>query len=511
MAGRISEPEVTLSIIPAAQLASVEAQKVLIVGQMLAAGTATGGELIQDHPDDGTEDTLFGQRSHVAGLVREFKKLNKRSQLDILPLDDAVGTQATAVATVTGTATATGSFTLTVGSSKNHSFTIDVTSGDSETVVAATIASTLTADANAPFTTASALGVATMTAANDGTYANEWDIRVSGSVAGISVALTGWTGGATDPTLTTVLSVIENVRYQTILWPSVYALTVVQTEIDARFNVTNDVKDGVVFQTKKGTFASIDSYVSSLNSQSLVIMPNKTVSKTLAKGTAIVEMPDIISAQICAIRALRYTEDAPLTQFLTTTSPTDQFGGIHIASLPYHNTAMTNLNVPAADEFFSDDDLSNFKTNGISAIGPNRAFNGVILGDMITTYLTDTAGNTDTSYKFLNTVDTSSVIREFFFANYKSRYAQSRLTEGDLISGKDMVNAASFRAFSNRLYDELAEEALVQSGRAAKKDFDDNLSIVLDISSGQITVNMAPLLVTQVRIIIGTIQVNFGT
>lgn len=507
----ISEPNVTLSIIPAAQIASVANQKALIVGQMLATGTATGGDLIQDHPDEGTEDDLFDARAHVAGLVREFKKLNKKTRLDILPLDDASGTQATSVVAVTGTATATGTLSLIVGSAKNHIFTISITSGDTADEIGDAIVTALTADTKAPFTAANVTGTVTITASNDGTLADEWDIKLSGAVAGISVALTGWTGGATDPTLTSILDVIANVRYQTILWPSVYDLSVVETELNARFNVTNDVKDGVAVQVKRGTFATLDSYVSSLNSQSLAIVGNKTVSKTLHKGSAIVEMPDVIAAQVCAIRALRLTEEAPLTQFNTTVAPTDQFGGIHIASLPYHNTLMPNLPIPEPDDFFSADDLENFKTNGIAIIGPNTAFNGVIMGDMVTTYLTDAAANPDTSYKYLNTVDTASAIREFYFNNYKVRYAQTRLTDGDLKARKDMVNEASFRAFSNRLYDELTEEVLVQAGRVAKKSYDDNLSIVVSVSGGSITVDQAPLLVSGLRVVIGTIQVNFGS
>ena len=104
-----SNPQVTLSIIRAQQLAGVTEQRVLIVGQMLAAGTATGGALIQDFPNDGSEDTLFGRSSHLAGLVRAFKKENKVSNLDVIPLDDAVGTQGTGVVAFSGAATETGS------------------------------------------------------------------------------------------------------------------------------------------------------------------------------------------------------------------------------------------------------------------------------------------------------------------------------------------------------------------------------------------------------------------
>lgn len=512
MGGSISLPETTLSIIPAAQLASVQEHKVLIVGQMLAAGTATAGALIQDHPNDGIEDALFGQTSHIAGLVREFKKLNKISRLDILPLDDdGSAVKATAIAAVTGTATEDGEIVLTIGSDKNHKKTISITSGDSATDVGDAIVAAFDADSDLPTSQANVTGTVTFTAENGGTLADEWDIVLSGAVAGVTVALTGWTGGATDPTLTGILSVIANIRYQTILWPSVYALSEVETELNTRFNTANDVKDGVAFQFKRGTLATLKTYVATLNSQSLVVVGNKTVSKTLHKGSATIEMPDIQCAQFAAERALRLTNGASLSQFVSTVAPSDQYGGIHIGSLPYFNTGMPNLPVANAEDFFSSTSLSEMTDNGVSIVGPNRAYSGVVMGEIVTTYLKDTAGNSDTSYKYLNTIDTASLIREYYFENYKSRYAQSRLTTGDLIPGMDVQNEASIRAFSNRLYAELSDEALTAKGLTAQKDYDTNLIIVIDIAAGTATITMAPLLVTQLRAIIGTIQINFGS
>jgi phage tail sheath gpL-like len=512
MSGSISFPSASLSIIPAAQLVSVQEQKVLIVGQMLAAGSATAGALIQDHPNDGTEDALFGQTSHIAGLVRQFKKLNKLSRLDILPLaDGGAAVKATAVAAVTGTATEDGEIVLTIGSDKNHKKTISITSGDSATDVGDAIVTAFDADSDLPTSQANVTGTVTFTAENGGTLADEWDIVLSGSVAGVTVALTGWTGGATDPTLTGILSVIANIRYQSILWPSVYALTEIETELNTRFNTANDVKDGVAFQIKRGTMATLKTYVATLNSQSLVIPGNKTVSKTLHKGSATVEMPDIQCAQVVAERALRLTDGAPLSQFMSTVAPLDQFGGIHIGSLPYANTGMPNLPIANAEDFFSSTDLSEMTDNGVSIIGPNRAYSGVVMGEMVTTYLKDTAGNPDTSYKYLNTVDTASLIREYYFENYKKRYTQSRLTDGDLVPGFDRQNEASIRAFSNRLFAELGDEMLTQKGLAAQKDYDNNLVIVVDMDAGTATVTQAPLLVSQLRAVIGTIQINFGT
>jgi phage tail sheath gpL-like len=506
----ISKPNVTLNIIPASQLASVQAQKALIVCQMLPAGTAVSEALIQDHPNDSSEDTLLGRTSMGASMVREFKKLNKLTRLDILPIDDASGTQGTAVAAITGPATEDGTITVTVGSEINHSYDIDVTDADSATVIGDAIAAAVTADLDAPFSAANVTGTVTFTADQDGTLCNTWDIKVSGTVAGVAIALTGWTGGATDPTITTLLDAIANIRYQTIIWPSSFTITTLETDLDAKFNVTNDVMDGIGIQTILGTLSGAKSAVASLNSQSLCVVWNKTVSKTTHEGAATPEFPDVISAQVGAIRALRLTESAPLTQFLTSVAPVDQFGGVHIASLPYFNTLLPNLPVANAVDFPSQEDQDEAESNGLSIIGPNRAFNGTIFGGMVTTYLTDAGANPDLSYKFLNSVDTASANREFFVNNYRDKYAQTRLTDGDLIARKDMANEASIRAFSGEIYDQLARDALTQAGRAAKKDFMDNLVVSLNLTTGTATVTAAPLMVSQLRVFLGTIQVNFG-
>lgn len=508
----ISEPSVTFNIIPASQLAGVGDQKTLIVGQMLAGGSATAGDLIQDIGNDGSEDSLFGQRSHLAGMIRAFKRENKVSQIDAISLaDSGTATKGTSVVTFAGTATASGEINIIVGSGKDHNYEVSISTGQSATVVGDTLAALITADLDAPFTAVNAAGVVTITAANGGTLCNDWGLKTENTVAGITTTLTGWLNGATDPSLTGVLDAVANIRYQTVVWPSAYNLDTIASDLNAKFNVSNKILDGVAIQVKSDTLSNLKSYVSALNSQSVVVVGEKSVNLATRIGPSIMEMPDIVAAEMAAIRALRLTRDSNLTRYLTTTSSRDQFGGMAIGSLPYFNTALPNLPVASPVDEFSDEDLNELNSNGVSTFGPNRAFNTTIFGEVVTTYLTDTAGNPDISYRYLNTVDTASLIREFFFENFKKRYAQSRLTEGDLLPGRDMANESSIRAFCNELYDALADEVLVQKGTAAKKDFNDNLAIVLTMSQGKVQITMAPLLVTQLRIVIGTIQINFGS
>tara|TARA_R110000851_G_scaffold31113_4_gene84431 strand:- start:36 stop:1568 length:1533 start_codon:yes stop_codon:yes gene_type:complete len=507
----ISKPSVTLNIIPAEQLAKVSAHRVLIVGQLLA-GTATGGEMQAD-VDDATNaiNAQFGARSQVAEMVREFKKINKITPLDVLPLaDNGAAVDATANVAFSGTATAAGSLIVTFGSDKRYDTKIDISIGDTATAVGAAVETAFALYTSSPFTVAAATGTATATASNGGTHANDWTVRVQGAVAGITYVVTGWASGATDPSLTGVLDVLGSTRYHTVVWPAAYDISVIEDVLNARFNATNNVLDGVAIQVKKGTLSSLKSYVAALNSQSLSIIGDKTVNATARKGTSLREMPDVTATQAGAIRALRLTTGANLTQYLTTTAALDQFGGVALASLPYFNTALPSLPVPLAEDEFTFEDQDELNSNAIALISANRAFNTTIFGDVVTTYLTDNAGNADTSYKFLNTVDTASVIRETFFVNYKDRYAQTRLTNGDLIAGRDMANEASIRAFSLEVYRSLAVSGLTQAGSTAEQDFLDNLLISLDLATGTATINMAPLFVTQLRSIIGTIQVNFG-
>ena len=133
------------------------------------------------------------------------------------------------------------------------------------------------------------------------------------------------------------------------------------------------------------------------------------------------------------------------------------------------------------------------------------------MGEVVTTYKNDSAGNPDTSFKFLNYVDTASAAREYFWNNLKKRFAQSRLTEGDLIRGRDIANALSIEAYLTELYADLSELTILQAGETALQFFNDNISVTLDLSLGKATVTMIVPIVTQLRTINVSMQLAFTT
>ena len=90
MGNQILQPSVSLSLVSADLEVANKPQKVLLVGQFIA-GTATDGVLVEDIANDGSENGLFQRDSHLAEMVRAFKRIAPQVQLDAIPLADAAG------------------------------------------------------------------------------------------------------------------------------------------------------------------------------------------------------------------------------------------------------------------------------------------------------------------------------------------------------------------------------------------------------------------------------------
>jgi len=511
----VNQPDVTFNIIPAQGVISNEAQKVLFVGQQLPAGSATSGALVTNINTTGGEDALFGEDSHLASMLRAARKLNKNTRFDAIPLDDNGGAvDATGTVTFTGTATEAGTITIALVSEKNFSIDVAIADTDTATTIGDTFEAAVTALSKIPVTASNTTGAVTLTAKNGGEIGNNYGIKVTGSVAGVTVATVAFASGATNPVLTNLFDVIGDERYQTIVWPNTYTLSTLTDLLDPRFNVDNDIQDGVGITTQTDTFANLQTNGNAQNSASLVIVGNAIVNEALYRGGEFVEQDDVVSSEIAAIRSLRLTEGASIARFvISKNGPRDSFGGPALASKPYFNTPLSDLIVSDPGRGFTKTEIESLNTAGVAIFGNNSARNAVILGEVVTTRKTDSAGNPETTFKFLNLVDTSVNIREFYFNNVKSRYAQSRLTEGDLIPNRDIANEASIRAFLEGLYVTLSNEdfVLTQAGETSRNFYKENLSVSIDIEDGKVTVNSQVLVVTQLRDFNGTIQIAFST
>lgn len=516
----IRNPRVTLNLVQRDQIVSLEEQRVLIIGQLLAAGSASAG-LNVDLPRSAAEiNALFGARSHLAMMCRAFRKVNPWTKVDVIAVTEASGTAATAVLLTEGTATEAKTIYVDVVSSRNHSYKIDVEVGDDEAAISAKLLALTALDTSAPFTVAKSTDANTddthtFSAAGKGTYANGWLIRIRdaynrpASVAGLTFTLTGWTGGATDPTLTSILDPVENIRYQTVLWPSTWATSVPKSWINARFNKDNAIEDGVVFQWVHDTFSNVKTAAGNMNSPSWVMMTNETMDTAHWKGAHLPEAPDVLAAIMCAIRARRFEEGISISDLVVINEGRDQFGGRHIAALPYFNTPFVDVEQPYIGSGYTYAEQLELEEAGVSVIGTNVRNNSVIASVMVTTYVNDSASNPDDTWHYLNWRDTHSVIREFFVNNIREDFAQHRLTTGSAVPNMAIADEASIRAALYGYYNILSEDGITVYGREQRAYFEDNLTVTLKPSLRRVELYADVPMVSQFGNAIGSIKFHF--
>ncbi len=517
---QVSQPAVSITIANADATVQNTDQRVLIVGQQTAAASALDGALTINISSSGApEDALFGQDSQLAAMIRAFKKVNKVVRIDAIGLDDdGSGVPRVVDFTVLGTATAAGSVTVVAGSEKNHKFVVAVAVGDTATVVGGNITTAVNADLDVPFTASNTAGAVTRTAVNDGTVANDLGVEAIVAAVGLtlSVQVVETTAGATDPTLTGVLDV-ATLRYQGVVWPY-EDTTVVAAYLLPRRNPTNDILDGVSFTTIQDTHSNALVTLNALNNQDLVHFVDKQESIVPVAGLegylgpAQNEASYVKSSIFAAIRSLRLTQDESIASLVTSGASLDQFGGPALASLPYFNTPLEDLPLIPAGRGWTVLEIEQLFDAGGAVMGVNTAGNTAITGEVVTTYKTDAASNPDPTFQLLNYVDTQSRIRDYRWNNLKARFAQSRLTEGSVSRGRDMANSVVIRAFVEKLYQDLAGPGfvLVQDGAAAIAFYKDNLTIILDLSTGKVTITDLTPIVTQLRQIIMTMKITFS-
>ena len=514
MATIVREPNVTMTLSSALQQISNTEQRALIIGQKTPAGTAVSGQLYTNLLSVNDVSDLAGAGSIGDSMYRNIRKTNGVSRVDAIFLSDAGGAvKATGVFTITGTPTATGELTFIVGSESDHSYIIPIALADTPTTIGTLLASAINADTKAPVTGANVAGVVTLTANNGGTLGNLIGIAVDGSSAGVTVALTAFSAGATDPVLTTVFDPIENLRYQTIAWAYGSNTATIGNFLGARWNVANNILDGVGVMTINSTYGNALSTLNALNNQSLAIFVDEPVNETAYKAPSVFEMAWCATAQISGIKALKLTTGASTTGLVIAgTGSNDRFGGMHMASFPYFNmpTSMSPRTSGTTSRGFTQQEQDGIKNAGGAIYGNNTSGSLVILGEVATTYKTDNASNTDVTFKYLEYVDTSSVCREFFSNNARARFGQTRLTRGGVNPNTSMVNTATIEAYFCQLYQELANMSLTQDGDEFMSFFRENLNVTIDMSAGLVTAKLTLPIVTQLRQLLADIEITFN-
>jgi phage tail sheath gpL-like len=199
----------------------------LLIGQKLTAGTATASTpyLVSTTSQ---AIALFGRGSMLARMHAVYRLSDPTGEVWCMAAADAgAGVAATGTITVTGPATAAGTINLYIGA---QNVQVAVGSTDTANTIAASINTAINAALDLPVTSAVSTNVVTVTCRWKGATGN--DIQVIDSFrgtaggeslpVGVSIAYSGsnqLTAGATNPTLTTLITAMGDDAYDFVIHP----------------------------------------------------------------------------------------------------------------------------------------------------------------------------------------------------------------------------------------------------------------------------------------------------
>jgi phage tail sheath gpL-like len=258
-----------------------QTQRTLIIGQVLASGNAVVnmpvlGQGVSDAQAKG------GLGSMLALMTAAYVAADSVGETWFLPLADASGAvAASGTVRFTGSPTSTGVLSLYIA---GQSLSLTVVTGETPADIATALVSLVTATSNLPVTATATTDTVTLTAKNKGTGGNEIDLRLNylGSAsgqatpAGLTVALTQMTGGATNPTLSAALANLGDEPFDFVVCPytdtaSLDALKSLMNDQNGRWSYASQIY-GHVFAAQRGTLSTLATAGNARNNQHESIM-----------------------------------------------------------------------------------------------------------------------------------------------------------------------------------------------------------------------------------------------
>lgn len=243
-----------------------QALRSLLIGQKLVAGSATAGQPYLVATIDQAK-TLFGVGSMLARMFEVYRLNDPTGEVWCIALADAGGgANAAGSIVVTGPATAAGTIALYIAGQR---LTVGVAASATADTIAAAINAAINAAIDLPVTSTVSTNTVTITCRWKGTTGNDIAITQNyrGSLggestpAGVSLAITALSAGATDPALTAAITAMGDEEYDFIALPyaDTTSLDLMQTEMNdiaGRWSYARQIY-GHVYAAKRNTFSNL--------------------------------------------------------------------------------------------------------------------------------------------------------------------------------------------------------------------------------------------------------------
>lgn len=417
-------------------------EKVLMLGTKLAGGNATANEAIRVTSATQAK-TLFGRGSQLAEMVAAFKKHNDHSDLWVLPLAEKSGSvAATGSVQIIGQAVSAGVLSVMVA---GYNFKTAVAMGDTAAAIATKLARQISENPDLPFTANQSGDSVQILSRTKGECGNDIDLRTNyydGEVfpTGISVQMTPMTGGAINPDVGLAIANFGDTWWKYIINPftDTESLNLLRPELVRRWGPMAQI-DGLCLMAKRGTHAQTSTFGTQRNDH---------LFSTL--GTNLAPQPAYLWAAAFGAVCSKYLAIDPARPLQT---------------LPL------DLLPPKVSDRWKSDERNLLLFDGISTYTVN-AGGQPQLETIVTMYRKNSFGDTDPSYRFVETIATLSYWRYAVKARIQQKYPRHKLAkDGTRVSpGQAIVTPSTIRTELFALFTELEWKGLVEDFEQYKKE-----------------------------------------
>ena len=458
-------------------------QRALLIGQKTAAGTLVPNTpTVSQSNSDAT--AAAGAGSVLAGMAHAYRKNDPTGELWLLPLVDDVAASAASgqvVITAAAAGTSAGTVSLYIAG-----ILVAVPIGGNQ--VATQVVNAIVAAVNAlpelPVV-ATAGGTVpgstvTFTAKNRGLLGNDIDLRANyfGSAGGealpvgISLAFTPMAGGTVNPSLTAALAALGDTAFDFIVCPmtdaaSLAAIAGLLNDGNGRWSWSSQVY-GHCFTAFRGTAGTAAAFATALNNQHVTCVPFTDSPSTVWRWAAAFAGAAAVS--------LRGDPAVPL-QYLT----------------------VNGLIAPPLPSRFAQTVRQNTLLYGGCSTWTVNAGGQIVIENLITTYIANSAGQPDNSYLQVETLFTLAYVLRTLSDLVSSKYGRVKLAADGvrLLPGSNVVTPSTIRADLIAKYRELEAAGMVQQSAV----FAANLVVEKDASiPNRVNVLWPGVLIEQLRV-----------
>lgn len=375
-------------------------RRTLFVGNKLATGTLPANTLTRiNNPAEAAQ--YFGRGSVLHEMLRSARQANKESDMWAVALDDlGAGVAATQTLQITSVATSSGTLALRIN---GELFSVGVTTGEPQSVIAANLVFAVNADGNTPVIASAAGGIVTFTAKHKGQFTNDIDVRINYQrdevlPTGIGVIVAAGIAGTGNPDVATALAAIASESYYTIVTPytDITNLDKFRVELSSRFGGM-DMRTGHLFAGRAGTHGQLTTFGAARNNVHETIMgcrrPPQGAYNWAARMASVVE-----------------------------------FHGAIDPARPFKTLEVPGLLAPVEVDRFTRPERELLLRDGISTFEVTQD-GTVLIEQIITTYQTNPQGIDDVSYLALNTKWTVDFMRYSFRVDVALAFPRHKLAD----------------------------------------------------------------------------------